>query len=387
MNNIAQNSTTSENEIKINMTFEEALQIIQNTYDDFEDIKKNKDKKNQYTNVLALTQLNTAKYNLTIGNYKCCHKIHNETSNFSGMVYIDDTSDTKIVNVVIACRGSLSIFNPTGLWKDWICNNSIMLFMYRTKSDEFAEKYAYHILENICQNYKDKEIHVITLGHSKGGREAQIQMLKILNEFENTQKIKKVSCFTFNSAPICKFDEDISKHKNYCQNFIQTDSLGIFKDILNLFDKYKYGKECIYHNDKNIELLKLWFLIPIAVIVSYILTLLTGSLNMQPIYSFILSMASIIIGFSTIFIADKNAAKLFLFSNAISSTIISMLLITTIRLLSVYEIYDSNLELSMISVLTTSLVIFIINILIMIFTISYKLHSIKFFSRSNFILP
>lgn len=234
MNDITQNSTASENEIKINMTFEEALEITQETYNNYQE---NADNDLNNLDIQKFQNIQNPK-----GNFKLYHKFHDKNSNFSGMTYIYEEENA--VNVAIACRGSLSIWNPTGLWKDWICNNSIMLCMYRTKSDEFAEKYAYHILENICQQYTDKEIHVITLGHSKGGREAQIQMLKIHNKFENKNKIKKVSCFTFNSAPICICDSNKGEHNQYCQNIIVSDSGFFLKDVLAIFPKY--GTEVSY---------------------------------------------------------------------------------------------------------------------------------------------
>lgn len=390
----------------IQMTFGEALEITQATYHYFDVKDKNKreefyreinskleernqkiaerNKLNEEIDKLNKEIENISNNNLTNStkapdtkNFVLYDLKYNKGSNFSGLTYIYDNGNT--VNVAIACRGSVELFPLTEeSKKDWWHNNFKMLCKPNTDSDKVARDYAKEIFAKIKNQFSDKQINVITLGHSKGGREAQKQMLALLKKDRNNKKVN-ICCFTFNSAPICKFDKDISKHNNYCQNLILTDSLGIFKDILNLFDKYKYGKECLYHNDKNIELLKLVFFTPIAVIVSYILILLIDSLNTQPIYNFILSIVLVvIIGFATIYIISKykNTAKLFLFSSAISSTIISTTISTHLRILA-------NLELSMTNILTILLATFIIHILMMIVAILHRLHSISFFKDAT----
>lgn len=183
--------------------------------------------------------------NEEIKHFRLYNVDYDEASNFSGMTYIYDDENT--VNVAIACRGSVkfSLHTKEGK-KDWLYNNFSMLWKSNTDSDNFAKNYAINIATQIQQQYSDKQINVITLGHSKGGREAQKQMLALLSKYKDDNKVN-VCCLTFNSAPIVFYEfYQIGKHKDYCQNLYLTDELKIFKDILKLFNYFKYGNNCAY---------------------------------------------------------------------------------------------------------------------------------------------
>lgn len=210
MSEIPSNSATSKNEIKIEMKFWEAVEITQETYNNYQENADNK-----------LDKLNIQKLPNQKGRFELHNKFHDKDSNFSGMTYIYDDEKTNTVNVAIACRGSVLPNRLTEeVKKDWFHNNlSILRQTLDTDSDNCAKTYATNILNKIKgdEKYKNKEINIITLGHSKGGREAQKQMLALINQY------KSICCLTFNSAPISKNDSNIWKHKDYCQNLILTE--------------------------------------------------------------------------------------------------------------------------------------------------------------------
>lgn len=190
------------------------------------------------------------------------------------MTYIYDDEKANAVNVAIACRGT-DITKCIDLWQD-----VTMIWRPDTDSDKVAKEYADKILKKIVEEYivkqmhKYKEINVIFLGHSKGGREAQKQMLaiyenpifikkKILFEYkykeecigdcpckceeywqDNCSKNKdckcnklvniNTCCLTFNSAPCSK--EDNKKHPKEikdCQNLIVFDKVNLAADPLS----------------------------------------------------------------------------------------------------------------------------------------------------------
>lgn len=274
MSEITSNPTASENEIKIEMKFWEAVEITQETYNNYQE---NADDDLDNLNIEKFQNSQNQK-----GNFNLYHKFHDKDSNFSGMTYIYDDENTNTVNVAIACRGSvLHWFNQNRFdeylkkekeenryndyyeivneflssikfseetKKDWLRNNRGMLWKPNTDSDNCATNYATNILNKIKgdEKYKNKEINIITLGHSKGGREAQKQMLALLSKYKDDNKVN-VCCLTFNSAPIVFYEfYQIGKHKDYCQNLYLTDELKIFKDILKLFNYFKYGNNCAY---------------------------------------------------------------------------------------------------------------------------------------------
>lgn len=174
--------------------------------------------------------------NEEIGNFKLYSITYDEKSNFSGITYINEREDA--IDVAIACRGTAERI-------DWI-QNLAMPFFRNTCSDRTAQAYATKILAKIRKQHQNKQINVITLGHSKGGREAQKQMLALLSKYKDDNKVN-VCCLTFNSAPIVFYEfYQIGKHKDYCQNLYLTDELKIFKDILKLFNYFKYGNNCAY---------------------------------------------------------------------------------------------------------------------------------------------
>lgn len=221
MSEITSNSAASKNEIKIEMTFEEAVEITQETY-------------NRY---------NKKDINDQIGKFDFYDKdFDNEkffSSNFSGITYIRECENS--LNVAIACRGSSKNL------KDWVQNLLIIPISPYTFADWKARQYAINILNKIKNDdkYKDKKINIITLGHSKGGREAQKQMLALLSKYKDDNKVN-VCCLTFNSAPIVFYEFcQIGKHKDSCQNLYVIDNLSALKDVLKLID-FKYGKNTPY---------------------------------------------------------------------------------------------------------------------------------------------
>lgn len=309
MSEITSNPTASENEIKIEMKFWEAVEITQETYNNYQE---NADDDLDNLNIEKFQNSQNQK-----GNFNLYHKFHDKDSNFSGMTYIYDDEETKTVNVAIACRGSvLHWFNQNRFdeylkkekeenryndyeivheflssikfseetKKDWLRNNWGMLWEPNTDSDNFAEKYATKILDKIKddEKYKNKEINIITLGHSKGGREAQKQMLRLLDEQKNKNYINNIYCLTFNSASCSKDDNKVKV--NNCQNLIVYDNLTLSADPLSYKDwlipiAILFGVNLgviVY----NFNICEISFLISFILLVTWILNLLKQKMQM-----------------------------------------------------------------------------------------------------------
>lgn len=238
MSEITSDSATSKNEIKIEMTFEEAVEITQETYNRY----NKKDIKNQ------------------IGKFDFYNEYFDNknffSSNFSGITYIRECENS--LNVAIACRGSSKNL------KDWVQNLLIIIIPISpyTFADWKARQYATNILNKIKndEKYKDKKINIITLGHSKGGREAQKQMSKLRKQYKNDNSIN-ICCLTFNSAPsfpiyLLPFNpfyyiynvikNVIKQNKNMRQNLVLGDRISFAKDILNV----SFGNNCAYPTEK-----------------------------------------------------------------------------------------------------------------------------------------
>lgn len=262
-------------EIKIEMTFEEAVEITQETYNRY----NKKDIKNQ------------------IGKFDFYDEyFDNEkffSSNFSGITYIREYKNS--LNVAIACRGS------SKNWKDWVQNLLIIPLFPNTCADNKAKQYAIDILNKIKNDdkYKDKKINIITLGHSKGGREAQKQMVALLDKCN-------ICCLTFNSAPIVNIIENIgiiknksvSKYNDFCQNLVISDGAFFGKDTLAMrpFGGGKmYGKTTPYkiqHWATNISA-RLHILLAILLSSFVLSNLLTLWMNF--ITSFIVSLTASVV--------------------------------------------------------------------------------------------
>lgn len=271
MSEIPSNSATSKNEIKIEMKFWEAVEITQETYNNYQENADND------LNNLNLQELPTPEK----WRFKLKNKFYDKNSNFSGMTYIYEEENA--VNVAIACRGS------SKNWKDWVQNLLIIPFCPNTCADNKAKQYAIDILNKIKNDdkYKDKKINIITLGHSKGGREAQKQMLALLDIYKKDDNKVNICCLTFNSAPVfpiipirplclsiiivlsllyfgfrdtfllflavslCSilyFNKKEKKHSNNCLNLAMSDSAGLLYDILALVSSRRYGKQHGYAN-------------------------------------------------------------------------------------------------------------------------------------------
>lgn len=396
MSEITSNSAASKNEIKIEMTFEEAVEITQETYNNYQENADNK-----------LDKLNIQKFPNQKGRFELHNKFHDEDSNFSGMTFIYDDENTNTVNVAIACRGSvLHWFNQNRFdeylkkekeenryndyeivneflsnipseetKKDWFHNNlSILRQTLDTDSDNCAKTYATNILNKIKgdEKYKNKEINIITLGHSKGGREAQKQMLALINQ-KNDDKVS-ICCLTFNSAPMSKNDSDIGKHQGSCQNLTLTDFLGNFKDILTLSDK-KYGNSCAYINWKSTTKILIFYILPLSVNIAMILDFLLPKLNIPSFIHYILMvfLPIIVIMFLMIFLIIKISRKY----AALLFTINCIFFVILATIFSIINTFSIGI---IIKGVILGILVFYISIII---TIVLKLHLINHFTEET----
>lgn len=330
MSEITSNSAASKNKIKIEMTFEEAVEITQETYNNYQ---ADADNNLKNLNIQKFQNIEKEqKETFRKGNFDLYHKFHDKDSNFSGMTFIYDDEKTNTVNVAIACRGSVLPNRLTEeVKKDWFHNNlSILRQTLDTDSDNCAKTYATNILNKIKgdEKYKNKEINIITLGHSKGGREAQKQMLALINQ-KNDDKVS-ICCLTFNSAPMSENDSDIEKHQGSCQNLTLTDFLGIFKDILTLSNK-KYGTSCPYPNLKSTDNIQLLYMIPSSINITIVLNFLLSN-DTSPIINVLIAvLVTIVISFLTIKISRKYAALFFVINYIISLPLIILYIIHIIK--------------------------------------------------------
>ncbi|WP_173912996.1 DUF2974 domain-containing protein, partial [Acinetobacter sp. Marseille-Q1618] len=127
-----------------------------------------------------------------INNFQLISTIFNEQSHFGAVSYYNENDKT----LMMAFRGSVT-------YKDWLINNPQILTEtllgspIETLADQHAKQYADSLLKE-CNKNDIRIEKVLTVGHSKGGREAMAVLMHIQDQNIELQ----CRALTFNAAPL-----------------------------------------------------------------------------------------------------------------------------------------------------------------------------------------
>jgi len=159
-----------------------------------------------------------------------------KNSNYSGIAYFNN--ETK--ELIITHRGT-----EVNKIRDIITDIGIGIgipFVGKTESDKEAIIFTNSVLEKLKHN---KPSHIYQTGHSKGGHEAQISTINLVNN----QDIP-VSCVTFNAPGIRGEDKDPDKIYNHLN--LQT-SNKIYSDLVSGFGGPPLGKSVVIDKHQTDE--------------------------------------------------------------------------------------------------------------------------------------